>query len=288
MAEITLIGSGFPVPAKNRFGSSMVVQVGKDQIMFDCGPGTTYKMVQAGISPLDVNHLVFTHHHFDHDADYGCFTMTRWNMGNNSAPPLEVLGPDLTTTITDLLFKEDGGVFSYDFKARINHPMSTHSYVTRGLPLPRKPPEVNAMDIGPGKILTGGSWEITAAPAIHAQPYLDSLAYRLDSDEGSIVISGDTGPCESVTKLAKGADVLLHNCTGFQDGMDGTPIGYTNTGTKGAAIVARDAGVKTLVMVHATEAFTPPGMAEKAIAEVAEIFKGKIILGTELMRFPVR
>jgi ribonuclease Z len=209
-------------------------------------------------------------------------------MGNNSAPPLEVLGPDLTTTITNLLFKEDGGVFSYDFKARINHPMSTHSYVTRGLPLPRKPPEVNAKDIGPGKILTGGSWEITAAPAIHAQPYLDSLAYRLDSDEGSIVISGDTGPCESVTKLAKGADILLHNCTGFQDGMDGTPIGDTNTGTKGAAIVARDAGVKTLVMVHATEAFTPPGMAEKAIAEVAEIFKGKIILGTELMRFPVR
>jgi ribonuclease Z len=47
----------------------MVVQVGKDQIMFDCGPGTTYKMVQAGISPLNVNHLVFTHHHFDHDAD---------------------------------------------------------------------------------------------------------------------------------------------------------------------------------------------------------------------------
>ena len=165
--------------------------------------------------------------------------------------------------------------------------MSTYGYGQRGYPLPRKSPEVAARDIGPGKVLSGASWEISAVPAVHAQPYLDSLAYRVDSAEGAIVVSGDTSPCDSVIELAQGADMLLHNCTGFQDGMDGTPIGDTNCGTKGAARVAREAGVKTLVMVHATEAFTPPGMAEKGIAEVKEIFKGKVILGQEFMTLPV-
>ena len=99
--------------------------------------------------------------------------------------------------------------------------------------------------------------------------------------------NSDEAMREVALDLAEGADMLLHNCTGFHDGMDGTPIGDTNCGTKGAARVARDAGVKTLVMVHATEAFTPPGMAEEAVAEIKEIFKGKVILGQEFMVMPV-
>ena len=47
--------------------------------MFDCGPATTYKMAQTGLHPLDIDYLFFTHHHFDHDVDYPCFMMTRWD-----------------------------------------------------------------------------------------------------------------------------------------------------------------------------------------------------------------
>ena len=63
---------------------------------------------------------------------------------------------------------------------------------------------------------------MTAAPADHVQPYLDSLAYRLDSDEGSVVLTGDTAPCDSVTDLARGADVLMMMCWESHDRMDGT------------------------------------------------------------------
>lgn len=287
MAQITLIGVGMPAPTPLRYGSSYVLQIGDDCIMFDCGPATTYKMVRAGLSPVQVEHLFFTHHHFDHDADYGCFTMTRWDLGAGKIPPLQVLGPTLTVKITGLLFGEKEGVFSFDVRARINHPLSLAAWTGRGGALPRTPPQVSARDIGPGEVLSGKTWRVTAAPAEHVQPYLDSLAYRVDSEEGSVVVSGDTRPCESVTKLAEGADVLLHMCTGFQDRMDGTPSGDAMTGTKGAARVARDAGVRKLVLVHCGDGFTPPGQLEEAVAEVKGIYAGPVVLGHELMTISI-
>ena len=65
-----------------------------------------------------------------------------------------------------------------------------------------------ARDIDPGTVRTSDKWEVTAAPAEHVQPYLDSLAYRLDSVGGkSVVFTGDTQPCQSVVELARGADL---------------------------------------------------------------------------------
>ena len=46
------------------------------------------------------------------------------------------------------------------------------------------------------------------------QPYLDSLAFRIESEEGSVVFAGDTGPAESVLELARGADMLICPCIG--------------------------------------------------------------------------
>ena len=67
-------------------------------------------------------------------------------------------------------------------------------YVNRGGVLPRKPPDVFAKGVGPGEIYSGKDWEVTAANAEHVQPFLDSLAYRLDTPDGSIVFTGDTQP----------------------------------------------------------------------------------------------
>ena len=79
MARIHVLGAGTPTPTPTRFGSSYVVELRDRYLMIDCGPATTYKMVRAGIWPTKVDHLFFTHHHFDHDVDYPCFLLCRWD-----------------------------------------------------------------------------------------------------------------------------------------------------------------------------------------------------------------
>ncbi|MHB8621370.1 MAG: MBL fold metallo-hydrolase, partial [Chloroflexota bacterium] len=208
MSRLHILGAGTPTPTADRFGSAYAVQVGGETLMVDCGPAATHKLVKAGLHPTQVDYLFFTHHHFDHDVDYPCFLLSRWDQGAGRINDLRVYGPTLTETLTDRILNEEYGAWAHDWKARVNHPLSQRVWVNRGGALPRIPPSAIARDVGPGLVHKGADWEVRAAPAVHVQPYLDSLAYRLDSAEGSVVFTGDTGPCDSVVELARGADML--------------------------------------------------------------------------------
>ena len=282
MARIHVLGAGTPTPTPTRFGSSFVVEVGDEQIMVDCGPATTYKLVKAGLWPTEVDYLFFTHHHFDHDVDYPCFLLCRWDQSTGRENRLQVYGPNLTERITESLIGENGS-FAHDWKARVNHPLSQRIHVNRGGTLPRKPPDVLARDIGPGKVHSGKSWEVTAAHAEHVQPYLDSLAYRLDTPDGSIVFTGDTQPCESVVELARNADVMLCMCWDDQEIMDRDGEAQFQCGTTGAARMAAEAGVQRLVLVHVGAHLSGHGAMEKGIGDVKKIFGGQLVFADELM-----
>ena len=187
--------------------------------------------------------------------------------------------------MTHRLLDETEGAFAHDWLARINHPLSQAVHTNRGGTLPRKPPSVQATDIGPGEIIIGKSWQIRTARAEHVEPWLDSLAYRLDTDEGSIVVTGDTRPCQSVVDLARDADVMLCACIDVQSDIDGTPGADYVCGSTGAAKMAQDAGAKKLVLVHQGAPLRTPGSMERALGDVAAVYDGAVIWGQELMSF---
>jgi len=282
MAQVFVLGAGTPTPTPHRFGSAFAVQVGGEYLMFDCGPAATHKLVKMGIFPTQVDYLFFTHHHFDHDVDYPCFLLCRWDQSVGKEQTLQVFGPTLTQTLTERIIGEQG-VFAHDWKARVNHPLSQRVFVNRGGTLPRKPPHVLAKDVGPGPVHRGREWAVSAAPAEHVQPYLDSLAYRLDSAEGSIVFTGDTQPCRSVVDLARGADMLLCMCWDDQERMQANGEAPGQCGTTGAAQMAQEAGVKRLVLVHIGPHLSTHGPMEKGIGDVRRLFSGEIIFADELM-----
>lgn len=282
MARIHILGAGTPTPTPDRFGSSYVVELGQEYIMIDCGPATTHKLVKAGLWPTDINTLLFTHHHFDHDVDYPCFLLCRWDQSIGKEAMLQVYGPNPTKEMTEGLIGENG-VFSHDWKARVGHTLSQRVYVNRGGTLPRLPPTVSAHNVGPGHVSSGNDWEVTAAPAEHVQPYLDSLAYRIDSPHGSVVFTGDTQPCQSIIDLAADADVMLCMCWEDQTVMDKNGEAPGQCGTTGAARMAQDAGVAKLVLVHVGPHLSGRSPVEKIITDIKHIYDGEIVFSRELM-----
>jgi ribonuclease BN (tRNA processing enzyme) len=261
--------------------------LGDEYIMFDCGPSATAKLVKAGLFPTQIDYLFFTHHHFDHDVDYPCFLLTRWDQSVGKEKQLQVYGPTLTERLTLRLLDENQGAFAHDWLARVNSPGSQRVYVNRGGTLPRKPPSVMARDIGPGKVYVGKDWEVTAAVAEHAQPWLDSLAYRVDSPDVSVVFTGDTRRCESVAELAKDADVMLCCCWDDQERMEARGEDTGICGTLDAARLAQEAGVKKLVLVHIGPELAKHGAMEKGIGDVKRVYDGEVIFAEELMSFSV-
>ncbi|HEX6947467.1 MAG TPA: MBL fold metallo-hydrolase [Acidimicrobiia bacterium] len=279
--RIHILGSGTPTPSADRFGTSFVAEVGDEQIMIDCGPATTHKLVRAGLWPTDISTLFFTHHHFDHNVDYPCFLLCRWDQSVGKEVPLRVFGPTLTTQITEGLIGESG-VFAPDWRARVSHPASQQVYVNRGGTLPRRPPEVKTTDIDPGHVVESSDWTMTSAYADHVQPFLDSLAYRLDTADGSVVFTGDTEPCDSVVELAKEADALFAMCWDDQDVMEAQGEDLGVMGPAGAADMARRAGVRKLVLVHSQPTLNDRETADRAVERARSLFDGEVVLANEL------
>lgn len=286
MLKLILLGTGCPTPQPHRYGSAYVVQTAHDVLMFDCGPGATHRLAATSIPLWQVNHLFFTHLHFDHTTDYPAFCLSRWDQGAGRAKPLQVYGPPGTARLTDLLFGEEGA-WRPDMIARTRHPASIHAYASRGGQPPRALPEIFAREIGPGVVHAGHDYEITAAPALHFQPYLVSLAYRIDSDGRSIVITGDTGPCASVTRLAQGADVVVHCVAGLDERAAEPDLWSSGVGPVGAARMAAQAGAHKLILVHLTEAFNHPNALRQALAEATAVFSGEVVLGEDLQEITI-
>lgn len=282
--KVHVLSSGTPTPTAERFGSAYVVETDGDLVMFDCGPAATHKLVKAGLWPTDVNHVFFTHHHFDHDVDFPCFLLCRWDQSIGREETLKVFGPTLTEQITAGIIGEEG-LFAHDWKARIGLPGSQRVFENRGGTLPRPAPVVLARDVGPGFSYASGGWSVKAAHAQHAQPYLDSLAWRLDTPSGSVVITGDTEPCDSVEELARDADVMLCMCWDHQSRMEECGEARGQCGTVGAGLLAEKAGVRNLVLVHSGPALSRPEEVDAALSDVSAVYSGKVHFADELSVF---
>jgi ribonuclease BN (tRNA processing enzyme) len=278
--RLFLVGAGTPVPTRTRFGTCQVLAVSGDHLMFDCGPAATHKLVQMGLSPTQIDCLFLSHHHYDHNADYACFLLTRWNLSTGREQPLRVWGPPPTESFSERLIGAEGA-FAADWMARTRHPDSLLHYAEVGGVGPRPAPQVEVHDVEPGRIAEGHGWVVTAAPAKHQEPWLRSLAYRVDSAEGSIVFAGDTVSCEALAELARGADTLVVSCWDHQHALGISEV-PSIMGTLDTARFAQQTGVKRLVLTHIHEPLDRPGSGEKAIADIAGLYGGEILFGQEL------
>jgi ribonuclease Z len=280
--KITLLGTGNPAPSLKRMSPGYMVSVGEDVIVFDHGPGSHHRLLQTGTKATDVTHAFFTHLHYDHFLAFPRLLLTRWDHGAAQVPELKVYGPTPIKRLVERLIGPDG-VFGPDIEARTKRDASLHVYRTRGGQEPRRPPAPEVTELGKTDVVETERWRVQAVEVPHAQPHLTWLGLRLDSDEGSMVYTGDTGPSKALEKLAEGCDVLIHMCSHISGSVDNHA---TRTGTSGhleAAHTAAAAGARCLVASHIYNQFDLPGVRERVIAEMARIYNGVIVFGEDLM-----
>jgi ribonuclease BN (tRNA processing enzyme) len=285
--RLILLGTGTPDPRPRRGGSSTLVLLDERAIIFDLGPGATHNLDAAGVDPVAVGHLFFTHHHFDHNADYGHFVLTRWDQGAGGGNELAVYGPPPTARITRLLFDPEG-VYGADLEARTQHPMSQQIFRERGGTLPRLKPTVQAHDLELGETVAGDGWTVRTGPAHHAQPYLRSLSYRLDTDAGSLVISGDTTPLPELAAFARDAHTLVHMGMDLDEARQRLPDVYGACSTaRQAGQIAAQAGVSRLVMVHLGRSLDDPARRAAMVDEARDEFSGEVVAGEDLLELAI-
>ena len=204
----------------------------------------------------------------------------------DSSQSIHILGPGPTEVFCDNLF-EERGAFAADWTSRIAWPLTQSLYQRRGGSLPRHRPVVMANDIHAGWVQATSSYTVTAGYARHAQPTMESLAYRFDFTGGKcVVFTGDTEICEEILELAKGADMLLCMALDSPRGPDGARgdcmAGCSDSHTAG--LMARQAGVRKLVLTHQSGAQDEALSLRDATAE----FEGPVVYGQEMEVFELQ
>ncbi len=287
--QVQMLGTGTPIPHPDRAGSSVVVLLEEAGLLFDCGHGTTVRLVQAGIPSRRITHLFFSHLHFDHCVDFPHFGLTRWDRSAGSAQPLQVMGPQGTELFSRRLFGPEGA-FAPDIRARRLHPMSQRLWMGRGGSLPRSEPELVVRDVATGLVASGRDWEVRAAVSAHVQPHLECYCYRIDGPGRSVVYTGDTGYSEQVVALARGADVLIHMCSwtdeevAAQERAGIEPRDPFPSSPSVAARAAAEAGVRELVLTHMHVERLRSVEDRQGVVEAARrVFGGPVRLASDLM-----
>ena len=135
----------------------------------------------------------------------------------------------------------------------------TGDYATLLSELPHKCPSPIELD----------GCRLSWSPAEHRH---ESIAYRLDTEGGEFVYTGDTEYSESVVELARGADTLLIECA-FPDHA---PVPGHLT-PSGVASMASEAGVRRVVLTH----IFPATDLLDLVAEVGKGFDGEIIIAED-------
>ena len=276
--RLILLGTGGgPRPRKVSSAAAQVIIAHGAAYVIDCGDGVAGQLAMADVPLSSIRHIFITHHHSDHNADYGNLMLLAWTAGLRTR--VDTWGPPPLERMTQLFFEMN----KYDIDARTAN--------EGRVPLP---PLVHVHERrSGGEVMRDEHVKVTCTLVDHP-PIVPAFAYRFDAPDRSIVISGDTAPSENVVRLANGADVLVHSVMypAAIDRLVGrvpsaaalkASILAHQTSAEQAGRIAQAAGVKTLVLSH----FVPPDdpeITEQMWTDAARIhFRGPVILGRDLL-----
>lgn len=295
--QVTFLGTSAALPTVDRNVSSLMVQREGELLMFDCGEGTQRQMMRY-TSGFGVEDIFLTHYHADHILGIPGLLRTMGLQGR-TAPvrlhgprgaqrqigPLITLGmerPKFPVEIVELRVDEILNRGDYDIvvgEARHKGECFSYAIVEHDRLGRFDPDRARALGIaeGPmwGKIHKGES--VTLSDGRVVTP--DELVGP--SRPGRrLVISGDTGPSESLMNLARGADLLVHEATFGDDERErARETGHSTAGE--AAAVARDAGVRRLALTHISARYTRE--APELVAEARAVFEATDIARDGMM-----
>ncbi|HEY2847555.1 MAG TPA: MBL fold metallo-hydrolase [Pyrinomonadaceae bacterium] len=279
--RIILLGTkgGPTVGTSGRSNTSTLLLINNEAYVVDCGYGVTRQLLSAKIALDRIRYIFITHHHSDHDLEYGPLMYNAWVAGNRPIN-IDAYGPTGLKQMTRDFFHYE----KIDIETRIKDEgpsdlrkrVRVHDFHREGL------------------VLRNDSVTVTSCKVNH--PLIgEAYAYRFDAKDRSVVISGDTAYFPKLAEFAKGADVLIHEAL-YLPAVDAIAkaspdpdrlrkhLLASHTSTEDVGKIAAQAGVKTLVLSHLV-----PGVASTVITDemwtegVQKNFSGKVIVGKDLL-----
>ena len=243
MTLVHLLGTGAAVSDPHRTTTMLAVENSNSVIMVDCGGDALQRLMAANVAVTKITALILTHEHPDHVSGFPLFMEKIWLLGRRTPLPVYGIAPALSQA------------------KRIFEAFDTSDWTDM--------PEIHWHEVALEEnalVLDDDNWHISASPGTHSVPvtglrFLDKQTRRV------LTYSCDTAYSPVIQRLSSHANLLIHEATGE---------GYGHSSALQAAMVARDADVERLLLVHLPpESLLTPDMMQEARQVFAACHKGE-------------
>jgi ribonuclease BN (tRNA processing enzyme) len=277
--RVILLGTkgGPRVGEAGRSNPSTLVMINDVPYLVDCGYGVSKQLITAKVALDRLRYLFITHHHSDHNLEFGPLIYNTWITGLPAH--IDAYGPTGLTKMAEDFFN----YLKFDIDTRI---------VDEGRTDPRKLVTVHEIE-KPGVVMVNDDVKVSMCLVRHP-PIKQAFAYRFDAKDRSVVISGDTAYAPELAEFASGADVLVHEVMylpGIEALLKRLPnatrlrehLMAAHTLPEDVGKIATQAGVKTLVLSHFVPGDDASITDEQWSEGVRRHYKGQVIVGKDLM-----
>ena len=288
--DVVFLGTGGSLPTKERGLPSVALRRDGELILFDCGEGTQRQMMHAGLGFNRHTIILVSHLHGDHILGLPGLLQTMSSLARDK--PLDLYGPKGLTKFLDLIYKPLGYPANFKVRAKelspgdevdrgdyvvrttlAKHDIPCLAYSIEEKERPGRFHPENAKRLG---VPEGPLW----GELQHGKPVrVDGKEIRpsdvVDSPRPGlkIVYAIDTRPAESVKRLARGADILMHD-GGFAEERGPKAQEYYHSTAREAAQLAKTAGAKRLALIHISAVTRDDSVLLK---EAQKIFKKTLV-----------
>jgi ribonuclease Z len=257
--QFVFLGSSGAVPSSERDTTALVFAADEEAVLVDCGGSPLQKLLRAGVDPATLVRVIITHIHPDHAYGLPALVQSLLLLGRTA--PLRI-------------------------SCRTEHvePLRAVLDAFQLLERPRSVPIV--FEAVPARadfpIARTAAFVITASPNEHGSMPNMALRFAAPTSPRAVVYSSDTGPCEAVIALARGADTLIHEATFSEQ----SPERYgAHSSAAEAGEIAERAGVRRLILTHIDAEHHH--RVEALAAEARARFGGLVEVARELVPYPL-
>jgi ribonuclease BN (tRNA processing enzyme) len=290
----TLGTRGGPLPSKGRAQSSNLLVVNGTLYLIDAGDGATRRIVQAGHDFRKVGKIFITHPHSDHTAGLATLLVSAWEYQRRE--PIDIYGGGVEALVK-------GAIAYLTPNAEIRWAEGKKASMADLF---------HGHDVGPGLVYQDANVKVTAVENTHfnfppgsppAGKY-KSFSYRFETPGRVVVFTGDTGPSEALTELAKGADMLVTEVTAVEDVIDvfkrsgtwdvKTPdeqagwirhMKEEHVTPEDVGKMATKAGVKSVVLTHLSPTTDREDDYKRYADGVKKVYSGPVAVAKDLSKF---
>ncbi len=303
--ELYFLGTAAGLPTRQRNVSSVALNLMTERgtvWLFDIGEGTQHQMLKSPLKPGKLEFIFITHLHGDHIFGLPGLLTSRSYQGGTQ--PLTIYGPvgirkfvEVALSISqshldyDLQVREfHEGIIYEDQQFRVTSTLLEHRIESYGFRIEEKniPGTLDHERLQKEGVIPGPIYARLKLGETVRMPdgtVLDGKQYTFPPIPGrTIVISGDTRPCEQELTLAYRADVLVHEATYMHNRLDQAVQYFHSTATH-AANLAHQAEVGTLILTHISSRYQDDQVG--SLLEEARIIFPNSHVAEDFWSFPI-